>query len=172
VNAIKEGIAKVKDCQLVFVILSSNSPEVYNAVKRTCNIEHAIPSQCFLAKHCNNQNGINSIMTKVLIQMNAKLGGVPWTVKNPFAQSVSFIKIVRNFQNLFTCLHDDLILFLQKTLVVGFDVHHSGKGKNAVSVGAMVATTNDTFSSFYSTVSILNEQSPLSTRMCVDFGSE
>jgi len=57
-------------------------------------------------------------------------------------------------------------------MIVGFDVYHSGKGKQAVSVGAMVATTNDTFSQFYSAVSHHSNKDMLSTNMCADFTSK
>ena len=41
-----------------------------------------VPSQCFLAKNLTNK-GLMSIATKVMVQINAKLGGEPWSVIIP-----------------------------------------------------------------------------------------
>jgi len=89
VEAINQGMARVKDCQLFFVILSTPASDIYNAVKQHCNMDFGIQSQCFLAKQCMGHRGLNpSVMTKVVIQINAKLGGAPWIVENPFPKKV------------------------------------------------------------------------------------
>jgi len=38
----------------------------------------------------NSEIGLMSIMTKVVVQINAKLGGEPWATHNPLKASVSF----------------------------------------------------------------------------------
>lgn len=50
-------------------------------------------------------------------------------------------------------------------MVVGFDVHHSGKGRNSISIGAMVATTNQSFSQFFTVVSNCKEKKSLAEDM-------
>jgi hypothetical protein len=51
-----------------------------------CNL---VPSQCYLSKNLTNKN-LNSVASKVLIQMTAKLGGVPWSIKVPLKVSTCF----------------------------------------------------------------------------------
>lgn len=65
-----------------------------------------------------------SIATKVAIQINCKIGGAPWTI-------------------LSSC---------KSEMVVGFDVSHNTKDRR-ITYGALVASMNKTFSSWYSAVS-------------------
>jgi aubergine-like protein len=88
-----------------------------------------------------NPKGVMSIATKVVIQINAKLGGEPWAVANPLKAS--------------------------NTMVIGFDVYHCGKRKGQ-SVGAMVATTSKELSKFYSTVSFHESRDELTGKMATD----
>jgi len=64
-----------------------------------------------------------SICTKIAIQINCKLGGAPWFVEIP---------------------KDNM-------MIVGFDVCHDSQKKN-LSFGALVATTNKTFTSYFNCV--------------------
>ena len=45
-------------------------------------LKFAVPSQCYLAKNLRHAN-LNSVASKVMIQITAKMGGVPWAVKVP-----------------------------------------------------------------------------------------
>lgn len=56
-------------------------------------------------------------------------------------------------------------------MIVGFDVYHCGKRKGA-SVGALVATTNDRQSKYYSTVSTHGSREELSSNLCLDITSK
>ncbi|XP_035709089.1 piwi-like protein Siwi [Folsomia candida] len=82
---------------MIMVILPSPNLSVYAAVKKACSLNYGIPSQCFLSKNVASK-GLMSISTKLVIQMNAKLGGQPWGLANP----------------------------LKGLMVIGFDVHHGG----------------------------------------------
>ncbi|ODM95894.1 Protein piwi [Orchesella cincta] len=84
--------------QMIFVILPNNKAELYNVVKKRLAVDKGVPSQCFLAKNVTSK-GLMSIATKVVVQMNAKLGGEPWTLKLP-----------------------------KSCMFVGFDVYHGAKG--------------------------------------------
>ena len=58
-------------------------------------------------------------------------------------------------------------------MVVGFDVHRTGKGsKTKRGVGAMVATTNGEMTRYFSTVSFHQHKDELSHKMSVDFTSK
>ncbi|CAL8140865.1 unnamed protein product [Orchesella dallaii] len=110
--------------QMLFIILPNNKAELYSAVKKRLAVDLGVLSQCFLAKNVSSK-GLMSIATKVVVQMNAKLGGEPWTLKLP----------------------------LKNTMFVGFDVYHGAKGSSGGSVGAMVATYSGNFTRYYSTTS-------------------
>lgn len=90
--------------------------EKYSTIKKKCYVQKGVSSQVLLSKTITpKQNkGMSSLMsvgTKVTIQMNTKLGGIPWMVNLP----------------------EDGIM------VVGFDVCHDTRDKSK-SYGALVAT--------------------------------
>ncbi|KAL0280141.1 UNVERIFIED_CONTAM: hypothetical protein PYX00_001523 [Menopon gallinae] len=80
-----------------------------------------------------------SIATKIAIQINCKIGGAPWTVDIP----------------------------LQSVMVVGYDVCHDtfNKGK---SYGAMVASLNNSLTSWFSAVSHHSSGEELSDTLSLD----
>jgi len=93
-----------------------------------------------------NPKGLMSIATKVVIQMNAKLGGEPWTLQIP----------------------------LKKMMVVGFDVYHGGakvgggSGGGRVSISAMVCTTSASYGRYFSTLSFHENRDEVSTKIAGD----
>lgn len=87
----------------------------YSCIKKRTCVDRPVPSQVVtlrtIAPRPERSSGLLSIATKVVIQMNAKLMGAPWTIEMP----------------------------LRGLMTVGFDVCHSSKDKNK-SYGALVAT--------------------------------
>jgi hypothetical protein len=81
-TAVDAAIKKYPDLQMLFVILPNNKLELYSSVKKRLSVDVGVPSQCFLAKNVTSK-GLMSIATKVVIQMNAKLGGEPWSIQLP-----------------------------------------------------------------------------------------
>lgn len=140
VKAINDLVAKHQDLQMLFVILPNNKPEPYGAVKKRLAVDQGIPSQCFVSRNVTSK-GLMSIATKVVVQMNAKLGGEPWSIKIP----------------------------LKKLMVVGFDVYHGAKGSKGGSVGAMVATITPTLAKYFSTTSVFNGPDEFSKVLLSDF---
>ena len=53
---------------------------MYDDVKRFLLTEFPIPSQVVLTATIQRGKNLRSIVSKILIQMNAKVGGVPWAV--------------------------------------------------------------------------------------------
>lgn len=96
--------------RLFLIVLPTNRADRYSAVKKLSLIDLGIPTQVVVKRTLNNKN-IQSIATKVAIQMNAKLGGLPWMVKLP----------------------------VKGLMTVGFDVSLHPRDKSR-SVGALVAT--------------------------------
>ncbi|CAL8131375.1 unnamed protein product, partial [Orchesella dallaii] len=141
VKAIDEVMNKYKgNVQLLFVILPRQVVEAYSAIKKRASLEFGVPSQCFVAKTAQNDKRLMSVCTKLVVQMNAKLGGVPWKVAIP---------------------PKDL-------MVVGFDAHHTKKTTGR-SIGAMVASTSETHGKYFSTSSSLSTRTDLSENVCADF---
>ncbi|XP_053677649.1 protein aubergine-like [Anopheles nili] len=104
-----------KDPQMIMCIVPNDRAERYSAIKKKCCIDRAIPCQVIKARTITPKNGavrtLMTIATKVVIQLNCKLGGIPWMVKNP----------------------------LTSVMVVGYDVCHESRDKSK-SYGALVAT--------------------------------
>ncbi|CRK90587.1 CLUMA_CG004289, isoform A [Clunio marinus] len=113
-----------KDPKLVMVVVPSAAADRYAAIKKLCCIEKSIPSQVVLSKNLSPRKGGLSIATKIVIQMNCKLGGAPWMIKIP----------------------------LDGIMTVGFDVTHDTNNRN-MSYGAFVASMDLNKSvKFFSTV--------------------
>ncbi|XP_038111911.1 protein aubergine [Culex quinquefasciatus] len=120
-----------RDPQMIMCVVSNNKADRYTAIKKKCCVDRAIPTQVMVQRTITPKGGnvrtLMSVATKVVIQMNCKLGGVPWKVKIP----------------------------LSGLMTVGFDVCHDTKDKPK-SFGAMVATfdyENKGVPKYFSTVS-------------------
>lgn len=81
------------------------------------------PSQCINAKTLKNEAKNRSIVQKILLQMNCKLGGALWGINVP----------------------------LKNTMIVGIDTYHgSTDGKTGTAVGGLVASINSSFTRYFS----------------------
>lgn len=118
---LKEGV------QMVVLIIPGNKgkSQLYDDLKRFLLTEYPIPSQVVLAKTISAGKNLRSIISKVLIQMCAKLGGIPWAVDN--------------------------LPFMDKpTMICGMDVFHATSlGKQ--SVLALSASMNNSATTYWST---------------------
>ena len=63
VEVLNQAIAD--GAQLVMAVIPSNKGEQYAAVKKTCCLTHAIPSQCMTATVLGKEKGLMSVATKV-----------------------------------------------------------------------------------------------------------
>ncbi|ENN72042.1 hypothetical protein D910_08708 [Dendroctonus ponderosae] len=66
-----------QECDMVLVAVPNNSGDRYNAIKKKCYVDRAMPCQVMTNRSLNNK-GLMSIATKVAIQMTCKMGGAPW----------------------------------------------------------------------------------------------
>ena len=132
-QAIRKNVTK--ETTLVLCMLKYDSPQSYSQIKLLCCHELGIPSQCVRAKTMGkpgravNPRKVPSIVTKIVQQINCKIGGESWRVQIPGA--------------------------LAKTMIVGIDVCHdtySDKGRGKRSVVGFTATTNTSFTKYFSTV--------------------
>ncbi|KFQ30498.1 Piwi-like 2, partial [Mesitornis unicolor] len=102
------------EVQLLLCIISSNREDLYGAIKKLCCVQSPVPSQVINAQTLMGQGGkMKSVVQKVLLQMNCKLGGELWGVDIP----------------------------LKQLMVVGVDVYHS-RSKGMRSVIGFVASMN------------------------------
>ena len=105
----------VKDPKMIVVVVPNNAADRYSAIKKLTCVDKTIPTQVIVQKTMmpkkGNMAGVKSIATKVMIQINCKLGGAPWMINFP----------------------------LKGTMTIGFDVTHDTRDKSK-SYGAFVAT--------------------------------
>lgn len=100
---------------MLVIVVPNNNVDKYSNIKKKCCVERPIPSQvlCLRTLKCKpgRESSLLSVATKVVIQMNCKLGGAAWMTEIPGSN----------------------------IMVIGFDVCHDTADKSR-SYGAMVAT--------------------------------
>ena len=76
-----------------------NSAPLYAEIKRYCHSQKGVPVQVVLTKTIQSGKGLRSICNKILTQMTAKVGGVPWTMSDmPFSSQPTMIMGIDIFQ--------------------------------------------------------------------------
>lgn len=105
-------IRRISDLKprIILALLPTNRADRYSTIKKECLINLGIPIQIVIKKSMTHKN-VGSIASKVIIQMNAKLGGIPWSIRMP----------------------------VKGLMTVGFDVSLHPRDRSR-SVGALVAT--------------------------------
>lgn len=110
-----------KDPELVMYLTKGDRN--YAVFKKICYIDRAINSQVVKLKTISRPRGVESVATKIGIQINAKMGCTPWRLAFP----------------------------MDLTMIVGFDVCHDTTNKSK-SFGALVASgdmrTSDKYFSY------------------------
>lgn len=104
---------------------------LYDDIKRFLLAEFPVPSQVVLCNTISKGKNLRSIVNKILIQITAKIGGIPWTV--------------------------DALPFMDKpTMICGMDVFHSTSlGKK--SVLALTASINNSATKYFSSCVVQGE---------------
>nr|AEX87965.1 Otiwi3 [Sterkiella histriomuscorum] len=97
---------------------------IYDQVKKLLIQNLPVPSQVILAQTISKGKNLRSIINKVVIQINAKIGGEPWALT-------------------------DMPFLNQPTMIVGYDVHHKKKQKSLL---AICATINQQANRYWSKV--------------------
>ncbi|NXG62241.1 PIWL2 protein, partial [Hemiprocne comata] len=70
--------------QLLLCIISTTREDLYGAIKKLCCVQAPVPSQVINAQTISCQPGkLRSVVQKVLLQMNCKMGGELWGVDIP-----------------------------------------------------------------------------------------
>ncbi|XP_010165418.1 piwi-like protein 2, partial [Antrostomus carolinensis] len=110
--------------QLLLCLISGNRDDLYGVIKKLCCVQSPVPSQVINAQTLMGQMGkMRSVIQKVLLQLNCKLGGELWGVDVP----------------------------LKQLMVIGMDVYHS-HSRGMRSVIGFVASMNLILTKWYSRV--------------------
>ncbi|KRT80752.1 hypothetical protein AMK59_5119 [Oryctes borbonicus] len=123
--------------QVIVFIFPTIRQDLYSAVKKVVCVHSPIPSQCIISKTLNNQKRIRAVTLKIALQIVCKLGGALWTLHIP----------------------------CKSWMVIGIDVYHSVTGGKQ-SVCAFVASLNDTYSRWYSMVTLQDREISNHLKMC------
>jgi aubergine-like protein len=77
------------DPRLIMCIVPNNRADRYSAIKKRTCVDRSVPTQVILTKTITPKQGgggaLMSVATKVVIQLNCKLGGAPWMVNMPIS---------------------------------------------------------------------------------------
>ncbi|XP_043211196.1 piwi-like protein Siwi [Amphibalanus amphitrite] len=134
VQAIEQNFSP--EAQLVMCIIPSKDKTKYDAIKQLLCLRRPVPSQVVTARLIQTNKNTLGVATKIALQMNCKLGGVPWEVKIPMSGS----------------------------MIVGYDTYHESQHKGA-SAGAWVASMNANASKYYSLATIHKDKEEICSHM-------
>ncbi|GAB1602280.1 piwi-like protein 1 [Argonauta hians] len=138
ISAIKENVTD--STQLVVALVHDNSKGRYDAIKKFCSIDQPagkpVPSQVIVQKTLMRKAVFMSIATKIAIQINCKLGGIPWCVTIP----------------------------IKRFMIVGID-HYHDSAKRGHSVGGIVASMNNEMTRWYSRATFQTAHEELSSKL-------
>lgn len=132
-NTYMEACRKVRDNQMVVIIVPNNNKDRYDTIKKIFCVDSPTASQVITGKTLLKKDALMSVCTKVAIQMAAKLGAEPWALHVP----------------------------PKKLMVVGYDTHHDGTRKGE-SVGGFVCSINDQLTRYYSRVAYHKDRNEMS----------
>jgi len=135
VNLLKDTIKEGKT-QMVVVIVTSKRKDRYDAIKRICCLEKPVPSQVITSQILEDEKKGMSVVTKVAIQMNCKLGGEIWEINIP----------------------------ITNVMICGIDTYHDSAQKNS-SVCAFIATSNQSKTKYFSRATIQQTHQELSNNL-------
>jgi len=107
--------------QLVCAIMPTPRDDRYAAVKKLCCVEKPVASQVINFKTISNEKKVSSVVQKVALQINCKLGGELWGCDIP----------------------------MKHLMVVGVDVFHD-HSRSTPSIAGIVSSTNPAMSKWYS----------------------
>ncbi|XP_058864602.1 piwi-like protein 2 isoform X2 [Acipenser ruthenus] len=140
VKSIHSQLTSEPNVQLVVCIITGNRDDLYGAIKKLCSVQSPVPSQAINVRTISQPQKLRSIAQKILLQINAKLGGELWSVNIP----------------------------LKQLMVIGVDVHHDASRGNR-SVMGFVASLNGTLTRWYSRVvfQMPNEEIINGFRICL-----
>ncbi|XP_055323202.1 piwi-like protein Siwi [Sitodiplosis mosellana] len=128
--------------KMIVIMVSNNQADRYSIIKKVCSVRHAVPSQVVTRRVMDSRDmrKMRSVATKVAIQINSKIGGMPWAVD----------------------------VKLSNCMFIGYDVCHDTRDRSR-SFGAVVATMDMRRSTkFFSAVSAHQNGEELSNNLSLN----
>ena len=85
INEMKNIMDKFKENppRMMLFVLPNNRADRYSALKKYCLVSCGVPCQMVVKNKTMNHRSLHSIATKIAIQLNCKLGGIPWMIEIP-----------------------------------------------------------------------------------------
>ncbi|KAM6294643.1 piwi-like protein 2 [Aegotheles albertisi] len=140
-KTIRSMLGSQDKVQLLLCIISGSRDDLYGAIKKLCCVQVPVPSQVINAQTlAGHPSKMRSVVQKVLLQINCKMGGELWGVDIP----------------------------LKQLMVIGMDVYHDhSRGRHSV-IG-FVASMNHVLTKWYSRVvfQMPNQEIADSLRLCL-----
>ncbi|NXW51814.1 PIWL2 protein, partial [Nyctiprogne leucopyga] len=83
-KTIQSVLCSEDKAQLLLCLISGSRDDLYGVIKKLCCVQSPVPSQVINAQTLMGQMGkMRSVVQKVLLQLNCKLGGELWGVDVP-----------------------------------------------------------------------------------------
>lgn len=118
--------------------MSSKRKDRYDAIKRLCCLEIPVPSQVVTSQIIDDERKKRSVVTKIALQMNVKLGGELWATSIP----------------------------IKDLMICGIDTYHDSANKKK-SVCAFIATMNEAKTRFFSRATLQETHQELSNNYTI-----
>ncbi|XP_055386002.1 protein piwi-like [Condylostylus longicornis] len=127
-----------EDPSLIMCLVPNKNVERYSTIKKKCCVERAIATQVVMqGTVSSSKRNVMSIISKIVIQMNAKLGGAPWMISLP----------------------------MKGLMVIGYDICKSSRDKSKT-YAALVATMDQKVKArYFSTVAQTHSSDNLSNEL-------
>lgn len=135
VQALRQRITP--ETQIVVIICPTSRDDRYAAIKKVCCTEIPVPSQVINARTLSNDAKNRSIVQKIALQMNCKMGGTLWGIKIPF----------------------------QNVMICGIDTYHDA-GNKSNSISAFVASQNRAYTRWYSRAVVQSKKEEFINGLC------
>jgi eukaryotic translation initiation factor 2C len=146
-NVVLKGYPKKPS--MILVVLPSADKHIYNGLKHLLDVYLKVPSVCVQASKFKKEKGQLQYFGNVALKINMKMGGVNHKLVDPPGSSPTL-----------SWLRDSK----QPTMLVGMDVTHPGPGsvRHTPSIAAVVATIDDNFAQFPTSLRIQESRKEVS----------
>ena len=145
-KALKESLES-RAYSIAMVVMRHADTGTYKTIKKVAYCDIGIPAQVVTGKVLMKQpHATKAIATKVMVQMAAKMGAEPWRIKSLFPFNAN-----------------------KRRVVIGYDTYHDGKQTKAV--GAFVASINESFTRYVSSVLLHENSEEISPNFKVHFSN-
>ncbi|KAK6538396.1 hypothetical protein TWF694_011274 [Orbilia ellipsospora] len=123
---------------MIFCLLPSTSPAIYNAIKRSGDCIVGVPTVCMsmykIAKMAENGRGATQYYQNIALKINLKLGGINFTTHN----TPKLAEIIPAYNQ-------------NTVMLMGADVSHSGS-RHLPSITAVVSTVDPAQSTLHASI--------------------